>query len=152
MRIISIAAALLLSTSVSAGELVFQFNSPAFSGNGYSSHVLTIEQLEQQRKEKIIADEKAALEKEERDLRNANSYKFQNNLESRIYAQLSRQIADNLFGEGSTIIEGEWYTAETPFGDAISWKRDEDRIYVTVYNSNGDLVSEFDVPIGEFAF
>lgn len=152
MRIISIAAALLLSTSVSAGELVFQFNSPAFSGNGYSSHVLTIEQLERQRREKIIADEKAALEKEERDLRNANSYKFQNNLESRIYAQLSRQIADNLFGEGSTIIEGEWYTAETPFGDAISWKRDEDRIYVTVYNSNGDLVSEFDVPIGEFAF
>lgn len=152
MRIISIAAALLLSTSVSAGELVFQFNSPAFSGNGYSSHVLTIEQLERQRREKIIADEKAALEKEERDLRNTNSYKFQNNLESRIYAQLSRRIADNLFGEGSTVIEGEWYTAETPFGDAISWKRDDDRIYVTVYNSNGDLVSEFDVPIGEFAF
>jgi hypothetical protein len=152
MKEIFIPVFIFFSSPVMAGELVFQFNSPAFSGNGYSTHVLTIEQLEQQRKEKILADEKALLEKTERDLRNTNSYKFQNNLESRIYAQLSRQIADNLFGEGSIVLDGEWYTAETPFGDAISWKREDDRIYVTVYNSNGDLVSEFDVPIGEFAF
>jgi hypothetical protein len=135
-----------------AGELLFNFNSPAFSGNGYSSHVLTIEQLEQQRKEKIAADELAALEKAERDYRNTNIYKFQNNLESRIYAQLSRQIADNMFGEGASVTDGEWYTSETPFGDTVSWKRENDRIYVTILDSNGELVAEFDAPIGEFAF
>jgi hypothetical protein len=141
-----------LATSASAGELTFQFNSPAFSGNGWSTHVLTIEQLEQQRKDKITAEEQAALDKAERDIRNTNAYKFQNNLESRIYAQLSRQIADNMFGEGAAVVDGEWYTSQTPFGDTVSWKRENDRIYVTVADSNGDTVAEFDVPVGEFAF
>jgi hypothetical protein len=31
--------------STQASELVHQFSSPAFSGQGYSAHVLTIEQL-----------------------------------------------------------------------------------------------------------
>ena len=26
------------------------------------------------------------------------------------------------------------------------------RIYVTIKDSNGDIISEFDVPVGEFAF
>ena len=141
-----------VATSANA-EMVFNFNSPAFSGNGYGTHVLTIHQLEQQRKDKIAADEQALIDQAERDYRNTNAYKFQNNLESRIYAQLSRQIADNLFGEGGTTTVGEWAEAETPFGDAIRWKRDvDDRIYVEVYDSNGDLTSQFDVPVGEFAF
>jgi hypothetical protein len=142
----------LTAPAANAGELTFQFSSPAFSGNGYSSHVLTIEQLEQQRKEKIVSDEQAAIEKAERELKGTNAYKFRNNLESRIYAQLSRQIADNMFGEGATIIDGDWYSSETPFGDLVSWKRENDRIYVTVVDSTGDTVAEFDVPIGEFAF
>lgn len=143
---------LCLSTAASA-EQVFQFNSPAFSGNGYGTHVLTIHQLEQQRKDKIIADDIAEAERLEREFRNTNLYKFQNNLESRIYAQLSRQIADNLFGEGGTSVIGEWAETETPFGDMIRWMRgDDDRIYVEIYDSNGDLASSFDVPVGEFAF
>jgi hypothetical protein len=142
----------LFATPVQA-ELLFNFNSPAFNGNGYSTHVLTIEQLEQQRRDKIKADEQAEIDRAERDYRNTNAYKFQNNLESRIYAQLSRQIADALFGEGGTTVIGEWAEAETPFGDNIRWKRDiDDRIYVEVYDSNGNLTSAFDVPVGEFAF
>lgn len=134
-------------------DLVYDFNSPAFNGNGYSTHVLTIHQLEQQRKDKIIADEQAELDRLDREYRNSNAYKFQNNLESRIYAQLSRQIADALFGEGGTTVIGEWAEAATPFGDNIRWMRDvDDRIYVEVYDSNGNLVSSFDVPVGEFAF
>ena len=144
---------MLLPVAASADSLSFSFNSPAFSGNGYSTHVLTIHQLEQQRKDKIAADEQALIDSAERDYRNTNAYKFQNNLESRIYAQLSRQIADNLFGEGGSVVVGEWAEAETPFGDAIRWKRSvDDRIYVEVYDSNGDLTSAFDVPVGEFAF
>lgn len=145
-------AFLLIGTTASA-EQVFQFNSPAFNGNGYSTHVLTVHQLEQQRRDKIIADEQASIDRQDRELRNSNAYKFQNNLESRIYAQLSRQIADNLFGEGGSVEVGEWAEAETPFGDRIRWMRgDDNRIYVEVYDSNGDLASSFDVPVGEFAF
>lgn len=141
-----------LVSGASASELTFQFSSPAFSGIGYSSHVLTIEQLESQRKQKIKDDEQAAIDRAERELRSTNAYKFQNNLESRIYAQLSKQIADTMFGEGANVIDGEWYTGATPFGDSVSWKRENDRIYVKIENSNGETVAEFDVPVGEFAF
>jgi hypothetical protein len=137
---------------VLGSELVHEFKSPAFSGVGYSSHVLTIEQLESNRKQKIKDDQKAAEEKADRDLKSTNAYKFKNNLESRIYAQLSKQISDSIFGETSTGGNTEWVTTATPFGDTIKWKRESDRIYVQVTNSNGDTMAEFDVPVGEFAF
>jgi|TARA_B110000196_G_C21102660_1_gene643481 hypothetical protein len=132
---------------------VHSFTSPAFSGIGYSSHILTIEQLEENRRQKIKDDKKSAADKAERDLKSTNAYKFKNNLESRIYATLSKQIADNMFGEGATIIDDTWYESETPFGDNVKWKRgSDDRIYVIITDSNGDVVAEFDVPVGEFAF
>ena len=46
-----------------AAELVHQFNSPAFNGVGYSSHVLTIEQLETQRKQSTDRDWKRVVNK-----------------------------------------------------------------------------------------
>mgnify|MGYP000291651424 CR=1 FL=1 len=144
---------LMMSTIASAGDLTFQFKSPAFNGNGYSSHVLTIEQLDANRKQEIKDNKQAAIEKAERDIKSSNAYKFKNNLESRIYATLSKQIADNMFGEGATIADDTWYESETPFGDTVKWKRGtDDRIYVVITDSNGDVVAEFDVPVGEFAF
>jgi hypothetical protein len=73
-------------------------------------------------------------------------------LESRIYAQLSKQISDSIFGESASGTDTDWVTTATPFGDTIKWKREGDRIYVAVTNSNGDTMAEFDVPVGEFAF
>jgi hypothetical protein len=148
-------SAILLAISATAAhstELVFEFKSPAFSGIGYSSHVLTIEQLEANRRQKLKDDEQAARDRADRELKSTNAYKFQNNLESRIYAQLSKQISDRMFGEGGNVQDGTWYSSETPFGDQVSWKRDSGRIYVEIKNSNGDTVAEFDVPVGEFAF
>jgi hypothetical protein len=141
-----------LASTSNASELVHEFKSPAFSGIGYSSHVLTIEQLESNRKQKIKDDQKAAEEKAERDYKSTNAYKFKNNLESRIYAQLSKQISDSIFGESATGEDTNWVTTATPFGDTIKWKREDSRIYVIVTDSNGDTMAEFDVPVGEFAF
>jgi hypothetical protein len=42
----------LLPLSVLAAELQHNFSSPSFSGVGYSSHVLTLHQLETQAKDK----------------------------------------------------------------------------------------------------
>ena len=152
-KTITVAVLALTINICTAGELVQSFNNPSFSGNGFSSHVLTIEQLEVNRKQKIKDDEQAELDKAERDLKSTNAYKFKNNLESRIYATLSKQIADQMFGEGATITDGTWYTSQTPFGDTVSWMRGtDDRIYVKITDSNGDTVAEFDVPVGEFAF
>jgi len=153
MRILFIVIVFITATAASASDLTFNFKSPAFSGIGYSSHVLTIEQLESNRKQKIKEDKQAAADQAERDLKSSNAYKFKNNLESRIYATLSKQIADSMFGEGATIADDTWYESETPFGDNVKWKRgSNDRIYVVITDSNGDVVAEFDVPVGEFAF
>ena len=46
----------LIPSSVGANELQFGFKSPAFNGVGYSSHVLTIDNQEQTRRQKIIDD------------------------------------------------------------------------------------------------
>jgi hypothetical protein len=147
-----ISVILATSISASATELVHEFKSPAFSGIGYSSHVLTIEQLESNRKKAIKDEQKAEIEKAEREYKSTNAYKFKNNLESRIYAQLSKQISDSIFGESATGADSDWVSTATPFGDTIKWKRESDRIYVQVTNSNGDTMAEFDVPVGEFAF
>lgn len=149
---IALGAMLVFATSVGATELVHEFKSPAFSGIGYSSHVLTIEQLESNRRQKIKDDQQAVIDKADREYKSTNAYKFKNNLESRIYAQLSKQISDSIFGETATGADTDWVTTATPFGDTIRWKRESDRIYVSVTNSNGDTMAEFDVPVGEFAF
>jgi hypothetical protein len=141
-----------LAGTANASEIIHEFKSPAFSGVGYSSHVLTIEQLESNRRQKIKDDIKAEEEKAEREYKSTNAYKFKNNLESRIYAQLSKQISDSIFGEDATGEDTDWVSTSTPFGDTIKWKREDSRIYVKVTDSNGDTVAEFDVPVGEFAF
>lgn len=136
---------------VYADNLTFNYKSPAFSGNGYSAHVLTIEQLEQNRINENEKRKKAQQDEIDRDLRATNAWKFQNNLESRIYSQLSKQISDSLFGESSGLTD-ESGEMTTPFGDTVAWSRIDDVISVTVTNSNGDVVSTFSVPVGDFAF
>ena len=94
-------AALFLAASgaANADSLVFGFQNPAFSGVGYSAHVLTIENQERNRKQAredaLKADQLAA----EREAENTVEARFLRNLESRVYSQLSRQLVDNLFGE-----------------------------------------------------
>ena len=44
---------LLLPTSLISSELTQEFKNPSFSGQGYSNHVLSVDQLERQRKQKI---------------------------------------------------------------------------------------------------
>jgi len=144
---------LLFAPSIAfAGELVQNFSNPSFSGQGYSTHVLTIHQLEQNRKDKLKEDAQAAADKAEREEKGTNLYKFKNNLESRIYAQLSKQIADSLFGEDSGLTDTDWVENTTPFGDTIKWKRENDIVYVEIYDSNGDLASEFQTPVGSLHF
>ena len=85
-----------LVTTSTSSELNHQFKNPAFSGQGYSSHVLSIEQLqhnrEKENREKKAADEAAA----KREEANKTINKFLTNVESRIYANLSKQLVDRI--------------------------------------------------------
>ena len=90
----------LLNTSILADQLDFSFKNPSFSGEGYSNHVLSVDQLQEQRKQKNIDDAKSAAAAAERAEKNTTINKFIANVESRIYANLSKQLVDNMFGEG----------------------------------------------------
>ena len=85
--------------NIKADQIVHKFKSPSFSGINTSSHYLTIENQQYTRKMTIKEELKALQEQIERDKENTTLARFLKNLESRIYAQLSRQLVDNLFGE-----------------------------------------------------
>jgi hypothetical protein len=133
-------------STVSASELVHSFNSPSFNGVGYSSHVLTIEQLEAQRKKTIRDEQKAAADKAERDAKNTNLAKFLVNVESRIYAQLSKQLADAMFAEGSG------NSGNMDFqGTNISWVKTGTEVTLTIIEASGNR-TDITVPLASFAF
>jgi len=124
----------------------FTFKSPSFNGNGYSSHVLTIENLQHTRREAIQRDIQAALEREKNEAKNTNIAKFMNNLESRIYAQISQNLATAMFAEGgsnSGTLDFE--------GNMINWSRTstEINLNVTDYLGNATTIS---IPLGSFQF
>lgn len=138
--------AAVISLAAAASELTFQFNSPSFNGAGYSSHVLTIKQLEDNRKQKLKDEAKAAADKAERDAKNTTLAKFIVNLESRIYAQLSKQLADAMFSETA----GDSGTLDFQ-GSTISWLKDGETVTLIVTEANGNR-TEITIPIGSFAF
>ena len=141
-----ILTSLLLISSANATELVQQFNSPAFSGNGYSTHVLTIEQIEATRKQKIKDEQKAIEAKAELAAKQTNLAKFLVNVESRIYAQLSKQLADAMFADGSAT------SGTLDFeGTNISWVKDTQNVTLTIIETSGNR-TDITVPIASFAF
>ena len=129
-----------------AGQMTHQFKSPAFSGQGYSSHVLTIENQEFSRQKAITEKKEAEARQLARDAANTNLSKFLNNVESRIYAQLSKQLVDSMFGEDSA--SSGTVTFE---GTTISYIKDDDDVTLTILDTDG-TETVITVPIGNFTF
>jgi hypothetical protein len=124
----------------------FTFKSPAFNGNGYSSHVLTIENLQHTRRDAIEKEIQSALEKEKNEAKNTNIAKFMNNLESRIYAQISQNLATAMFAEGgsnSGTLDFE--------GNMINWTKSSTDITLQVTDYLGNATSVV-IPLGSFQF
>ncbi len=137
----------LVSASTAQAELVHQFQSPAFiPGNGYSQHVLTIHQMEENKKKEIRSEELAAISKAEAAAKNTNLSKFLVNVEARIYAQLSKQLADQMFSEG-----GGTSGSMNFQGTNISWVKTGTDVTLTIIEPNGGR-TEITVPIASFAF
>ncbi len=131
---------------VSADEMTHSFKNPSFSGVGTSAHWLTIENQEANRKKALKDEIKAYQEDLEREAENTTLARFIRNLESRIYAQLSRQLVDNLFGETPS----ESGTLELE-GNTIEYSVDGDFITLTITDADGN-VTEITLPIGDFSF
>ena len=109
---------------------------------------LSIEQLQFQRKKEV--QEKAEAEKRrlEREAKQETIAKFINNVESRIYANISKNLVDGMFEEngansGTATIEGA----------TINWVKDTtaDTITITIIEADG-TVTELTTPLTGFGF
>lgn len=137
----------LVISPAKSSEILFQFSSPAFSGVGYSSHVLTIYNMELSRRIAVEAENKAALLRAEQNAQNTTMARFITNLESRVYNELARQITEKLF-------EGTGAQASGTFafnGGTISYSKTGNMIAVTIRDSAGS-VTTMNVPIGDFGW
>ena len=146
MKKITITVLASVITCTAHAQLVHQFNSPSFSGSGYSNHVLTIEQLEASRRKALADAQKAAADQAARDAKNTNLAKFLVNVESRIYAQLSKQLADAMFTEGSS--DSGTFDFQ---GTNISYVKTGTDVTLTIIDVSGGR-TEITVPIASFAF
>ena len=152
LRILITSFLVVCSTSVHA-ELTWGFKSPAFHyGNGYSSHVLSVEQLQHNRKQDLQDKADAEAKRLERELENTTLNKFVKNVESRIYATLSKQMVDSMFADcGSSCANSG--TAEIE-GSSISWVKDTTTgaITLTVIEADGSTTT-IEIPgSGNFNF
>ena len=135
-----------VAVNVQADQITHKFKSPSFNGVNTSSHYLTIENQEFNRRQTIKDELKAAIEEAERDKENSTVQRFIRNFESRVYAELSRQLIANLFGEtpsDSGVISLE--------GNTIEYSTDGDFLTLRITEADG-TVTVITIPIGSFTF
>jgi membrane-bound inhibitor of C-type lysozyme len=133
-------------TATASPQPDYVFKSPSFNGVGYSSHVLTIENQETTRRAQLQKDIQAALDKAKADKANTNIAKFMNNLESRIYAQISQNLATAMFANGGS------NSGTLNFeGNTIYWTKDSTSVTLQVTDSLGNQTTVV-VPLGQFQF
>ena len=145
---VSIIAVLAFTASASADTMTFQFKNPSFSGQGYSNHVLAIEQLQANRKQALKEEAEAAEREAAREAANTTLAKFLNNVESRIYANISKNLVDGMFEENGALTG----TAEIE-GATIYWIKDETAGTITVQITEADgTFTELVVPLTGFGF
>ena len=137
---------LFFTTAVYSDQIVHKFKSPSFNGEATSSHYLTIENQEYSRKLTIKEEIKALQDEIEREKENSTLARFMRNLESRVYAELSRQVVNNLFGEtpqseGTITLEG----------NLIEYTSDGVTLTLKITEADG-TVTEITIPIGSFTF
>ena len=136
----------MFTQNIFADQITHKFKSPSFNGVNTSSHYLTIENQEFNRKQTIKDELKAAIEEAERDKENSTVQRFIRNFESRVYAELSRQLIANLFGEtpsDSGVISLE--------GNTIGYSTDGDFLTLKITEADG-TVTIITIPIGSFTF
>jgi len=134
--------------SVYADEIKFGFKNPSFSGVGTGAHYLTIENQEFSRKKQIEDALEAARKAAEREADNTTLAKFIRNLESRIYAQLSKQLVESMFSNDTASNFGS-FTLE---GSVITWEvitnaDGTDVIKMTIIDTEG-TTTVIEIPVG----
>ncbi len=144
----------LLPLAVSATQIAdFSFKSPAFNGNGYGTYVLTIENQQYTRSQAIISALESAKQAAAADAKNKPINQFLTNLESRIYAQISQNVATQMFAGGACSGGSSTCGGSIDFqGNTLSWMKDPvnpTNILLTVRDAVGNSTI-INVPLNSF--
>lgn len=143
----------MFASVANASEITWSYKSPAFHyGNGYSNHVLSVEQLQHNRKQEMKEKLEAEQARIARELENTTLNKFLKNVESRIYATLSKQMVDAMFTQCSTSCATTG-TAKIE-GSTITWVKDSTtgEITLTIVGDDGTTTITIPGVQGEFYF
>jgi len=156
-RMLAIAA--VFACANTNAELVQQFKDPTFSGNGWSTQVLTLQQMEKAQKESIQAQKDAANQAALTAAQNTPMARFMNLFQSQVYAQLATQLSNNLFqnnckGADGSAVPGCVNPTTGNFvldGNTVTWQKGTSSVTLTVVDSAGTKTTVV-VPIASFAF
>ncbi|CAB4125006.1 Type VIII secretion system, CsgF [uncultured Caudovirales phage] len=144
----------LLPLGVSATQIAdYSFKSPAFNGNGYGTYVLTIENQQYTRSQAILSALESAKQAAAADAKNKPINQFLTNLESRIYAQISQNVATQMFAGGACSTGSNVCGGKIDFqGNTLSWIKDPvnpTNILLTVRDNAGNS-TVINVPLNSF--
>lgn len=128
----------------------FSFKSPSFNGIGYSSHILTVENQESSRKKSIADKIQSELDKAKTAEQNSNINKFLNNLESRVYAQISQNLATAMFKDGGS--DSGIFTFDAATNTQIFWEKNSYNGTIKLTVTGPGVNSTIVVPLGQFQF
>ena len=122
----------------------YQFKSPSLNGSNYGSFQLTVENEQYTRQQAIQQALQAAAQQAQANAANTPINQFLTNLESRIYAQISQNLATAMFAGGNST------SGQMNFqGNTIYWTNTGTSIQLQVADNVGN-VTNITVPLGSF--
>jgi hypothetical protein len=144
---------LLSAIAVSATPINdYSFKSPAFNSSGYGTYVLTIENEQYTRSQAILSALESAKQAAASAAQNQPINQFLTNLESRIYAQVSQNVATQMFAGGACTGTAACGGSINFQGNTLSWMKDPvnpTNILLTVRDSVGNSTL-INVPLNSF--
>jgi hypothetical protein len=122
----------------------YQFKSPSLNGNGYGTFQMAIENEQVIRAQAIQQALISAAQQAKADATNTPINQFLTNLESRIYAQISQNLATAMFAGGNTSVGQIQFQ-----GNTIYYNNTGTNIQLQVTDNVGNLTT-INIPLGAF--
>jgi len=146
---IKIISTLLFTTATSFQAVAtpiadYQFKSPSLNGSGYGAYQMSIENEQYTRAQAIQQALQAAVQQAQANAANTPINQFLTNLESRIYAQISQNLATAMFAGGNSS------SGQIQFqGNTIYYNNTGTGIQLQVTDNVGNLTT-INIPLGSF--
>ena len=160
MKKVLVTIAAMFTLASANAELVQQFRNPTFSGQGWASHVLTVEQMRQSAQNSVESKKAAEAAALAGAAQNTPLAKFMALFTGQVYSQLATQLTNNLFKEcaGPNCNSGMFMVTET---QQIRWTKVGNNVTLTVYDGkkvndvfvpNATFTQQIVVPVSSFSF